>query len=256
MPGQDARAEHAARAEAAERLAADCRRRLRNPLKRLTFGFLLRQARVGSAVRENTKSEAVRHLAVVRAMLLEVADRLVDRGVLDTRDDVFFLDLDELETITRDTSALDVRSLVATRHRERAINEAMTPPPIVIGGVIDPDDVAAAAAVEPSDVLTGIAVSPGCVRGPARVILRATDDAHVRAGEILVAPFTDPGWTPYFVPAAGIVMDMGGLLSHGSIVARELGKPAVVNVGPATRTIRNGQTIEVDGDNGEVRILR
>jgi phosphoenolpyruvate synthase/pyruvate phosphate dikinase len=80
-------------------------------------------------------------------------------------------------------------------------------------------------------------------------------DEHVLPGEILVAPFTDPGWTPYFVPAAGIVMDMGGLLSHGSIIAREYGIPAVVNVGPATRIIRTGQIIEVDGDRGEVRII-
>ena len=76
------------------------------------------------------------------------------------------------------------------------------------------------------------------------------------AGEILVAPFTDPGWTPYFVPAAAIVMDMGGLLSHGSIIAREYGIPAVVNVGPGTKIIKTGQTIEVDGNTGAVRIIQ
>jgi phosphoenolpyruvate synthase/pyruvate phosphate dikinase len=87
------------------------------------------------------------------------------------------------------------------------------------------------------------------------VFLSADTDEPVLPGEILVAPFTDPGWTPYFVPAAGIVMDMGGLLSHGSIIAREYGIPAVVNVGPATQIIRTGQIIEVDGEKGEVRIL-
>ena len=80
--------------------------------------------------------------------------------------------------------------------------------------------------------------------------------SHLLAGEILIAPFTDPGWTPYFVPAAAIVMDQGGLLSHGSIVAREYGIPAVVNVGPATKIIKTGQTIHVDGDRGVVQILR
>ena len=104
-------------------------------------------------------------------------------------------------------------------------------------------------------VLTGISVSAGVARGPARVFASADTDEPVLPGEILVAPFTDPGWTPYFVPAAGIVMDMGGLLSHGSIIAREYGIPAVVNVGPATRIIRTGQIIEVDGDAGEVRII-
>jgi pyruvate,water dikinase len=87
------------------------------------------------------------------------------------------------------------------------------------------------------------------------VILRADTDEQVLAGEILVAPFTDPGWTPYFVTAAAVVMDQGGLLSHGSIVAREYGIPAVVNVGPATKIIKTGQTIQVDADQGVVRIL-
>jgi phosphoenolpyruvate synthase/pyruvate phosphate dikinase len=86
------------------------------------------------------------------------------------------------------------------------------------------------------------------------VILYAGTE-QVLPGEILVAPFTDPGWTPYFIPAAGIVMDQGGLLSHGSIVAREYGIPAVVNVGPATKIIKTGQMIQVDGNAGRVRIL-
>ena len=112
-------------------------------------------------------------------------------------------------------------------------------------------------AVEESvELLTGLAVSPGVVTGPARVILRANTDEQVLAGEILVAPFTDPGWTPYFLPTAAIVMDQGGLLSHGSIVAREYGIPAVVNVGPATKIIQTGQTIQVDGNSGVVKIIR
>ena len=87
------------------------------------------------------------------------------------------------------------------------------------------------------------------------MILRADTDEQLLAGEILVAPFTDPGWTPYFVPAAAIVMDEGGIISHGSIVAREFGIPAVVNVGNATKIIKTGQKIHVDGDQGIVRIL-
>jgi pyruvate,water dikinase len=98
-------------------------------------------------------------------------------------------------------------------------------------------------------------VSAGIVTGRARVILRSDADERVQPGEILVAPFTDPGWTPYFVPAAGIVMDMGGLLSHGSIIAREYGIPAVVNVGPATQIIRTGQWLEVNADQGVVKVL-
>jgi pyruvate,water dikinase len=105
------------------------------------------------------------------------------------------------------------------------------------------------------EMLTGLAVSPGVVAGKARVILRADSDRQLLAGEILIAPFTDPGWAPYFLPAAAVVMDQGGLLSHGSIIAREYGLPAVVNVGSATNIIKTGQTIQVDGDRGVVRIL-
>ena len=102
------------------------------------------------------------------------------------------------------------------------------------------------------DILRGIPVSPGRVTGPARVILDPRRDAAIEPGEILVAPVTDAGWTPLFVAAAGIVVDVGGSLSHGSTVAREFGLPAVVNVKHGTRLIRTGQTITVDGDEGVV----
>ena len=102
--------------------------------------------------------------------------------------------------------------------------------------------------------MKGLAVSAGVATGKARVILRTDANEQVLPGEILVAPFTDPGWTPYFIPAIAIVMDQGSLLSHGSIVAREYGIPAVVNVGYATKIIKTGQTIQVDGNSGVVKI--
>jgi pyruvate,water dikinase len=108
----------------------------------------------------------------------------------------------------------------------------------------------------PAELLHGLAVCPGIVQGKARVIQSVEDESHVRPGEILVAPFTDPGWTPYLVCSSGIVIDQGGLLSHGSIIAREYGIPTVVNVGPATRLIKTGDTVEVDGNHGTVRITR
>ena len=101
-------------------------------------------------------------------------------------------------------------------------------------------------------VLTGIPVSPGRVTGKARVILSPRTDAKILPGEILVAPVTDAGWTPLFLVARGLVVDVGGLLSHGSIVAREYGIPGVINVKDATRIIRDGEMITVDGDRGEV----
>ena len=123
-------------------------------------------------------------------------------------------------------------------------------------GRFDPDRHTAPDIDAEQKVLNGIAVSPGVVTGRARVILRTDDNQHVEAGEVLVAPFTDPAWTPYFLPAAGVVMDMGGILSHGAIIAREYGIPAVVNVGHATRIIKTGQEICVDGDRGTVTILQ
>jgi pyruvate,water dikinase len=103
--------------------------------------------------------------------------------------------------------------------------------------------------------LEGIPVSSGIATGRAKVILRSEDQAQVLPGEILIAPFTDPAWTPYFVTAAGVVMDQGGILSHGSIVAREYGLPAVTNVGSATRVIHTGDLVQVDGNRGRVTIL-
>ena len=104
-------------------------------------------------------------------------------------------------------------------------------------------------------MLRGLAASAGVATGPARVVSRPDASQRVLPGEILVAPFTDPGWTPYFLTAAGIVMDVGGMLSHGSIVAREYGIPAVVNVGPATQIIQTGQIVRVDGVRGVVTVL-
>ncbi len=105
------------------------------------------------------------------------------------------------------------------------------------------------------NVLQGMAVSPGVVTGRAKVIFRNQDHQQVLPGEILVAPSTDPAWTPYFVTAAAVVMDRGGVLSHGSVVAREYGLPAVTDVGCATLRIRTGQLVEVDGNRGRVTIL-
>ena len=108
---------------------------------------------------------------------------------------------------------------------------------------------------ENPDLLTGVAVSPGVAIGPARVILKTDSSEHVLPGEILVAPFTDPGWTPYFISAAGIVMDQGGLLSHGSIIAREYGIPCVVSVNGVCSLPENIEVI-VDGYQGVILIVR
>jgi pyruvate,water dikinase len=252
--GKSPLARHAELARERRRLTVECRARLRNPLKRAAFEILLANAQRGSVVRENVKSEAVRRLTLVRFMLLALADRLVGRGVFRQRDDIFFLSFAEIEPAISGGAEFDVSATIAERRAEHEKNLTITPPSVVVGR-FDPDDFVPDPVDRDVRALRGVAASPGVATGPARVILRAGSE-QVRPGEVLVAPFTDPGWTPYFLNAAGIVMDMGGLLSHGSIIAREYGIPAVVNVGPATRMVKSGQMLCVDGDRGVVEILQ
>jgi pyruvate,water dikinase len=251
--GQDPAEAYNQRAREREELEAECRRKLRNPIKRLIFNVSLRRSQRGSLVRENLKDAAVRFLGVIRLALLELGSRLRDRGVLADHDDIFFLGLDEIAPAR--SGEIEAAQLIAARRAEYDKNLTITPPQVVIGA-FDPDDFVPDKFDETAKTLHGVAVSSGVAVGPARVILRASADERVQPGEILVAPFTDPGWTPYFIPAAAIVMDMGGILSHGSIVAREYGIPAVVNVGPATKIIKTGQMLRVDGDKGVVEIER
>jgi pyruvate,water dikinase len=239
-----------------ERLQEQCLQRLRNPIKRIIFDHLLRTARSGSALRENFKNEGIRWTAMLRRMLLEIGARLTDASVLAEPDDVFFLQLPELEALLRGSRDWDIPGVIAARRAEHEKNKSITLPEVIVGR-FDPDRPRpqAETAYEGADVLHGVAASAGMATGRARVLLRADTEEQVQAGEILVAPFTDPGWTPYFVPAVGIVTDQGGLLSHGSIIAREYGIPAVVNVPGATKIIQTGQTLRVDGNRGIVTIL-
>ncbi|MHC4947878.1 MAG: PEP/pyruvate-binding domain-containing protein [Planctomycetota bacterium] len=235
-------------------LAAACRRRLRGPFRRRCFDAALRLAIRGTPVRENLKNEVVRRMAVTRMLLLALGGRWSRRGGLEVAEDVFMLRLEELPAMAADPGRADLAAAVAERRRAHARHLALEPPPVIVGR-FDPAVAPPPEAIDPATRrLTGLGVCPGVAVGPARVIDHCGDD-HVRPGEILVAPFTDPGWTPYFLNAAGIVMDMGGLLSHGSIVAREYGIPCVANVGPATKIVRTGRTIRVDGTAGTVELL-
>lgn len=237
-----------------EALLADCLRRLCNPLKRWLFASLVRASRRGLAQRENVKNEGVRLVAILRRTALEAGRRLVARGVLREVGDVFFLRLEELGPALRGSPGLDVASVIAARKAEFAGHRLLSPPPLIVGR-FDPGACAPAVPGSQTRTFHGVAVSPGLATGKARVILQADVSERLRPGEILVAPYTDPGWTPYFAVAAAIVVDVGGLLSHGSVVAREYGLPAVVNVGLATKFIKTGQTIRADGNRGVVTIL-
>ncbi len=236
-------------------LEQQCRKQLRNPIKRFVFNRLLIRCQEGSVFRENVKSEVIILLATIRRLLLELGMRLEDQNMLKDRDDIFFLRIEEIVAVVKGDVDFDIHQVIAARRARYDENRSITPPDVVFGR-FDPEKFVPDAIDDQGDTLKGLGVSPGTVTGKARVILRADTDEQLLADEILVAPFTDPGWTPYFVPAAAIVMDEGGVISHGSIIAREYGIPAVVNVGGATRIIKTGQTIQVDGNSGVVTILQ
>jgi pyruvate,water dikinase len=185
-----------------------------------------------------------RTLAEVRRTLLQLGRRLADRGALADADEIFFLELPELRPLV---AGAPLAAVVAARKAQYARHQAMTPPAVIVGQ-FDPEKSLPAEVAAHARVLRGLPASAGVATGRARVVIRPHTGERLLPGEILVAPFTDPGWTPYFLTA-------GGMLSHGSIVAREYGIPAVVNVGSATRSIQSGQMIRVDGDCGVVTVL-
>ena len=237
-----------------EQLMEQCRLRLKNPVKRWIFSRSLRRAQKLAVFREKAKSLGVRQLAFARRVLMTLGQRLQEQGILSCRDDIFFLEISEIEPVTTGSAPFDWRERIEMRRREYEKNLKLSPPPLVVGR-FDPNSTADTITNADVKLLEGIPVSPGVVTGSARVILRANNYVQVLAGEVLVAPFTDPAWSPYFITAAGLVVEQGGILSHGSIIAREFGLPAVTNVDSATRAIRTGDLVKVDGNTGRVTIL-
>lgn len=203
-------------------------------------------------VREHPKMLLVRLLDALRRLALEAGAALAAEGRLEQAEDVFFLDLRELEAALTDPG-LPLRERVAQRREELAYYQGLTPPRVMTsdGEVLTAEHAGGGA---PEGALVGSPASAGVVEGRARVVLDPAKEV-LEKGEILVAPFTDPGWTPLFVNAAGLVMEVGGMMTHGSVVAREYGIPAVVCVPGATKRIRTGQRIRVHGDGGYVEVL-
>ena len=219
------------------------------------------------ALREHPKFLLVQTLERVRPILLAAGASLVRAGRLEHADDVWWLTFPELEAALAGDppgpgsasahapppAAGDLRSTVEQRKRDQERYARLVPPRLVTSDGLVPTLKHHSGDLPPG-ALAGSAVSPGVVEGRARVVL---DPAHaaLQPGEILVAPFTDPGWTPLFTQAAGLVMEVGGLMTHGSVVAREYGLPAVVGVEGATTRIVTGQRVRVHGDEGYVELL-
>ena len=215
--------------------------------RRLLLALVLRRMRIMIGSREAPKFHIIRLLATpARELIKPVGAELAARGSLADPDDIFFLTLPEAR---RAVSGDDVRELVSERRRIFAREHARRRIPRVM--LSDGTDAEAALVSTEGGGLRGSPASPGVSTGIARVIL-SPQGARLEPGEILVAPSTDPGWTPLFLTAGGLVMEMGGMMSHGAVVAREYGIPAVVGVTGATEQIRTGQGVTVDGSAGTV----
>ena len=201
--------------------------------------------------REYPKYGMINRYFIYRQALLREAERLTRKGILREEADITYLTFDELEEVVR-TETLDA-SLISRRKVEHQAHERLTPPRVitsdgeVVVGQYRRDDL-------PADALVGLAVSSGVIEGRARVILDMAE-ADLEAGDILVTRFTDPSWTPLFVSIGGLVTEVGGRMTHGAVIAREYGLPAVVGVENATRLIKDGQRIRVHGTEGYVEIL-
>lgn len=226
--------------------------------KLFVFKSVLKKAESALSFREKAKSELIRILSVLRKVHLRIGAELAGSGFLKNSRDVFFVTRDEM-------SALQNGSLEFSRDFKDAVSKRKAEyrqfPKIVLGDLVGTGGERAElpgmtpAADRETAGLNGLAVSQGIAQGTARVVETIDDIWKVRPGDILVCDHTDPGWTPVFVIIKGLVSNTGGLLSHASIVAREYGLPAVVNIPGITKTLKDEQRIIVDGFKGTVKIV-
>jgi pyruvate,water dikinase len=232
-----------------------------HPLRRWLFSLVLRRTRRMVEHRENLRLMRSRAFGMVKRVVRALGQRLTRAGLIDQPNDVFYLAIEEVIGAVRGTSITrDLRGLVTQRRHEYDVFRQWTPPSRVTTRGIVLAHVASAAAPAPAPTaagareLRGVACSAGRVRARARVVRTPEEHLDIR-GEILVAPMTDPGWVFLMVPAGGLIVERGSILSHTAIIGRELGIPTVVGVADATSLIADGQLVEIDGAAGVVRLL-
>jgi phosphohistidine swiveling domain-containing protein len=205
--------------------------------------------------REEVRSDLTRVLAALRPYHLTLASRFVERGWLDRADDYFLLVLNEVRQACDDPACGDgLRAIAAKRAAERAAERDLRLPLFMRESEL-PALMAAPVNSGQSDVLKGLCVSPGSVDGEVVVMRDPSEFTAMRRGAILVAPATDPSWTPLFTLASGVVVEVGGMLSHASTIAREYGLPALANVKDATSVLKTGDHVRLDASGGFVRRL-
>jgi phosphohistidine swiveling domain-containing protein len=239
--------------EAIEKLAAEARRQPGGWLKEKIVRGAARRIRTLMGARESPKFFAIRTMGIARQALLEVSQEFVSAGTIEQAEDVVFLTLPELGALARNEPR-DWKALIASRHAtfERELRRRQVPRVLVSDGRAFYEGMGAQ--TDNATVISGSPVSPGVVEGIVHVVFDP-NATQLAPGEILVCPGTDPAWTPLFMTAGGLVMEVGGMMTHGSVVAREYGIPAVVGVDQATQRLKDGQRIRLDGTTGQIVLL-
>jgi pyruvate,water dikinase len=240
-----------------EKVTAELAERMPNDEAREAFLAACKAITRWMPWRERTKTSCVRSMGEMRMALYELGRRMVERGVIDDHHDVTMVTDDELDAFVADAESFKVE--IAKRLRNYKLLFELEPPffltenkplsqwPRRKGRTVEQ--------AKPGDVLTGVGGSPGVARGRARIITDPFEVGDYGPGDVLVAPQTDPAWTPLFVPAAAVVVNVGATITHAVIVCRELGLPCAVSVGDATLRIADGAMVEVDGTAGTVTLL-
>ena len=208
--------------------------------------------------RERTKTNNIRVIHEMRMAMRELGRRMVEIGAFDEIEDFGFVREAEIPTLFTDPHSLS--ETIRSRRAEYQNLQGLEPPFVFVGYAEGPDtwprrDAARVDRLAEGDTITGLPGCPGVAEGTARVILDSNDPSALQPGDVLIAPITDPSWTPLFVPAGAVVVDVGAALSHAIIVSRELGIPCVVSALGATRSIPDGAHVRVDGNTGVVTIL-
>ena len=223
------------------------------------FRKRLLQAQQYAPLREDGLADVGLSYPLLRQMLREIGRRFAEASLIEQPDDIFWLTKEEVEQaavqIDRGETSASLTTTIPGRKANWQAARRVTPPlmlPQLKLFGIDLVQLKAGGRRKTDAALKGVAASPGSVTGSACVVHGPEEFVQMKVGDILVAPLTTPAWTPLFARAAAIVTDVGGPLSHGSIVAREYGIPAVLGTGSATRRISSGQTITVDGSAGKV----
>lgn len=233
----------------------DIIRRLRNlpggsnKVKKISKSISLLRNFIGC--REYPKYYIVRRYQVYKKALMKEAGRLLDKGVIKNKEDIFYVYFDELRDVVT-TNKIDY-SIIQERKDAYVRYEKLTPPRIITSDGYVPISSLSSDNI-PKGAISGIPVSSGVVEGRARVVL-SVEEANLEEGDILVTQFTDPSWTPLFVTIKGLVAEVGGFTTHGAVITREYGLPGVVGVENATKLIKDGQMIRINGTEGYIEIL-